>query len=59
MYVLIQAGALARLGASLDMPQARDILMLLSAACWSAAFLLYVSVYFPYLTSPRLDNKDG
>ncbi len=59
MYVLIQAGAVARLGASLGMPEARDFLMLLSAACWSAAFLLYVTVYLPYLTAPRLDRKDG
>lgn len=59
MYVLIQVGALARLGASLDMPQARDFLMLLAALCWSAGFLLYVAVYFPYITAPRLDNKDG
>lgn len=59
MYVLIQFGAVARLLAAIGSVELRDAMLLLSTASWSAAFLLYVWVYLPYLTSPRLDNKDG
>ena len=34
-------------------------LITLSAAAWSAAFLLYAAVYLPRLSRPRLDGKPG
>jgi uncharacterized protein involved in response to NO len=30
-----------------------------AAACWSAAFILYLVVYAPYLSRPRVDGKEG
>jgi uncharacterized protein involved in response to NO len=30
-----------------------------SAALWFAAFLLFVAVYFPILSRPRLDGQPG
>jgi uncharacterized protein involved in response to NO len=34
-------------------------IVLLAAACWAAAFVLFLSVYAPILLSPRLDGKAG
>lgn len=59
MYVLILAGALTRLVASLSGGELREATMVISGVCWSLAFLLYVLVYVPYLSAPRLDGKDG
>jgi uncharacterized protein involved in response to NO len=33
--------------------------LLLSAACWAAAFLLYIAVYGRYLTTARIDGREG
>ncbi len=59
MYILVQAGAAARLVASLNHVEIRDAALLISAACWAAAFLLYVAVYAPYLMAARVDGKEG
>lgn len=56
VYALLPAGALARLGANLAPHAARMPLLLLAAACWSLAFLLYLYRYTPYLTRPRADD---
>jgi uncharacterized protein involved in response to NO len=37
----------------------RDFLLLGSALAWSAAFLLYLAVYAPYLSQARIDGREG
>lgn len=59
MYALLQAGVLARLVAALNLPSLRDPMLMLAAACWGAAFLIYVAVYGPYLARARVDGRDG
>ncbi|MEO5733299.1 MAG: NnrS family protein [Rubrivivax sp.] len=42
------------------MPAALQPIVLVAAAtCWSVAFLVYLIVFAPWLTAPRLDGKDG
>jgi len=38
---------------------APHLLWQLSAALWLAAFLIFTWVYWPILTSPRLDGRAG
>ena len=57
MYLLIQAGVAARMLAAANVM--RSPMLVITAACWSAAFVLYVVVYAPYLMSPRVDGRDG
>lgn len=59
MYILIQAGALARLIAAIDIGSTREIMLYIAALSWSATFLLYLAVYGPYLLRLRLDGKEG
>lgn len=59
MYVLIQAGALARLAAAIGPEALRQPALLAAAACWTIAFGLYALVYAPYLWRARLDGRDG
>jgi uncharacterized protein involved in response to NO len=59
MYALIQAGAVARFAAAIDINGVRNVALLVTAACWSAAFLLYVAVYGPYLLKARVDGREG
>lgn len=59
IYALLPAGALARLAANLLVDQGRTHALLLSAACWSLAFLLYLWRYLPFLTRPRADGRPG
>ncbi|OWW19456.1 NnrS family protein [Noviherbaspirillum denitrificans] len=57
MYVLIQAGVVARMLAAANL--LRPEMLVATAACWSAAFILYVLVYAPYLMAPRVDGREG
>lgn len=59
MYALVQAGVLARLAAALGPVEWRDAALVLAAACWTAAFSLYLLVYAPYLCRARIDGKEG
>lgn len=59
MYALIQAGALVRVAAGMVPAQWRATALIVSGACWSAAFALFLLVYSPYLWRARLDGKDG
>lgn len=59
MYLMIQAGAVARVCAALDASGVRNGLLVFAAGCWSGAFLLYAIVYGPYLCRPRLDGREG
>jgi len=59
MYTLIQAGAVVRVVAGFSPAGWRDVALLLSGLCWSAAFLLFIVVYTPYLRRARIDGKEG
>lgn len=59
MYLLIQVGVASRLLAAAGPAGLRDVGLLLSAACWTAAFLLYTLIYGPYLFHARIDAKEG
>lgn len=59
MYLLIQAGAVARLVAALGMDGSGMIALVTAAVCWSAAFGLYLALYGPYLFAARIDGREG
>lgn len=59
VFALIQCGALARVVAALTQGGLRDGGLLLSGVCWTVAFIVYVIVYLPYLSSPRVDGAEG
>lgn len=59
MYVLIQAGALARLLAGLDVGGLYAVWLDAAAGLWTAAFVLFVAVYGGYLMRPRVDGREG
>jgi uncharacterized protein involved in response to NO len=60
MYLLIQVGVIARFAAATaGAADLRPTLLLLAAASWSAAFVLYVAVYAPYLWRARIDGREG
>jgi uncharacterized protein involved in response to NO len=57
-YVLVTAGALLRtLGTALF--PASIAVILVSGFLWAAAFVLFTVVYWPVLTSPRVDGQEG
>jgi uncharacterized protein involved in response to NO len=59
MYMLIQIGAVARVFAAMQTGSPRTAALVLSATCWSIAFLVYLAVYGPYLFGARIDGKEG
>lgn len=59
MYLLVQAGVLARLAAALDGGAWRNPALVIAAACWATAFALYLVKYVPYLVAARIDGKEG
>jgi len=58
-YVLVHAGALLRLLATLAPGIGYMELVGASGLAWSAAFLVYFAVYLPRLMRPRPDGKPG
>jgi uncharacterized protein involved in response to NO len=58
-YCLVFAAALTRTIALLFAPNATGPLLLISGAAWISAFAIFLAVYTPYLTSPRVDGKPG
>ena len=58
-YLLVQTGALARIGAVFVSDLAHTSLLLVGGRLWAAAFGLFAILYYPILTSPRPDGKDG
>jgi uncharacterized protein involved in response to NO len=53
LFALVQAAALVRVFGALLWPSMYVGEVVLSAACWSAAFGLYALRYAPILTAPR------
>lgn len=58
-YVLVLVAALLRVLLPLLAPQWTSAALWSAGIAWSLAFLLYLVVYLPWLTAPRLDGKDG
>lgn len=58
-YVLLSLGALVRVFAPSIVPTAYLPMLTISGALWTAAFVLFLVVYAPILTSPRVDGKPG
>jgi uncharacterized protein involved in response to NO len=60
-YGLVLAAALLRVLAPLVAPQGLPygVPLIAAAAAWSAAFVLYLWVFTPWLLATRLDGKDG
>ncbi|MET0268146.1 MAG: NnrS family protein [Duganella sp.] len=59
IFVLIQAAALSRVAAALGWETAQGAVLLVSALCWTVAFVQYAVTYAPYLAAPRIDGKEG
>lgn len=59
MYSLIQLGAVTRVWAAFGAADIQQVLLIAAAICWSAAFLVYVVKYAPYLSRPRIDGREG
>jgi uncharacterized protein involved in response to NO len=59
MYLLVQVGTVCRLVAALQSGDVRQTALIVTAAAWSVAFILYLIVYAPYLLKPRVDGKEG
>lgn len=58
-YALVLGAAVCRAILPLVLPQLFLHLIVGAATAWSAAFLIYLFIYTPWLTSTRLDGKDG
>lgn len=59
MYIFIQAGAVLRVLAAFIPAGWREAALVASGACWTAAFILFLAVYAPYLWRARIDGKEG
>ena len=59
IYALIMLAALLRVLMPLLAPSLYVSGLVASAAAWSAAFLIYLWQYTPWLVSARPDGKDG
>ncbi len=58
-YALLTLAALIRIAAPALWPADYLLILVMAGACWTAAFALFVAVYGPILTSPRVDGKPG
>ena len=58
-FLLVQAAAVVRVFGGLWMPSQYVPTVIVSGACWAAAFALYAVLYWPVLSRPRLDGKPG
>lgn len=58
-YALVMAAAVLRVLLPLLVPSLYVAALVGAAVAWSAAFAIYLWMYTPWLTSGRLDGKDG
>ncbi len=58
-YLLVAGAAVARVLLPLLAPQQLVIWLLAAATAWGLAFGLYLLVFAPWLTTTRVDGKDG
>jgi len=57
-YLLVHAGAAARVGAALA-PPLHPLLLPAAGLLWAAAFAWFAVRYAPILLGPRVDGRDG
>ncbi|WP_394757741.1 NnrS family protein [Rhodoferax sp.] len=58
-YALVMTAALLRVFLPILTPALYTAALIATATLWSAAFLIYLWIYTPWLMSTRLDGKDG
>jgi uncharacterized protein involved in response to NO len=58
-YALVMTAAVLRVFLPLLAPALYASALIATAMLWSAAFLIYLWIYTPWLMSTRLDGKDG
>jgi uncharacterized protein involved in response to NO len=58
-FILINLAALLRVLLPIALPNWYNILIYISTLSWLVAFSLFVFVYAPILTSPRIDGQEG
>lgn len=58
-FILLNLAGLCRVIIPIALPAWYNVFIALSTLCWLAAFSLFVLVYLPILTSPRIDGKEG
>ncbi len=58
-YRRVQAGAARRVAAAFATGDRQALLLLAGGLLWAAAFGLFTLVYWPILTRPRVDGKEG
>ena len=58
-YLLVHVAAAVRVFLPLAAPGAYAASIAISALLWSAAFAVFVVSYYPILTEPRLDGREG
>ena len=59
MYSLVMAAAALRVLGPIALPEGYVALTSLAGVLWSAAFALYAVVYWPRLSAPRVDGREG
>jgi uncharacterized protein involved in response to NO len=57
-YYAQEAAALVRVAASL-IPEFYTLGLRISGSLWVLAFLIFLWIYFPMLSAPRIDGKEG
>ena len=58
-YALVMSAAMLRVLLPLAAPGLLQALLLATTVAWSAAFLIYLWIFTPWLMQTRLDGKDG
>jgi uncharacterized protein involved in response to NO len=58
-YVLVHVAAALRVFGPLALPAQYGAVLIGAATAWSLAFVLYLIVYLPILSLPRLDGRPG
>lgn len=59
-YVLVQVGAVLRVFLPIVAPSLlADVMPLLSGLLWAGGFAVFVAVYLPIVTRPRIDGRPG
>lgn len=58
-FILVQIAALLRVAGVAVWPDGYALLVQASGLLWTAAFVVFIVVYFPILTRPRLDGVPG
>jgi uncharacterized protein involved in response to NO len=58
-FLLINLAAVLRVLLPIALPGGYDLFIYASTLCWLAAFALFIFIYLPILTQPRIDGQEG